>query len=157
MLRSISLGVILIGVLVLEGNRPVGARSSGSNAGDGSMVRIEGGSFLMGSDDGPVDEKPMHSVQVNTFEIDRTEVTVAAYQQRVKAGACSAAEPYARRELLQYCNAGHPDRQGHPINCVSWEQARSYCASWSPSGWRIEPRHSRGSFWKAKRLSLVVR
>jgi formylglycine-generating enzyme required for sulfatase activity len=94
------------------------------------MVRIQGGVYTMGSDEGPVDEKPMHRVIVPPFDIDRTEVTVAAYQRCVSAGVCSATTGYAPLDILAYCNAGHPERQNHPINCVSWDQARIYC-SWT--------------------------
>ncbi len=82
----------------------------------------------MGSDDGPIDEKPLHPVSVKTFEMDRTEVTVAAYQRCVAAGACTEAKPELSPEVLAHCNAGRPERQNHPINCVTWQQARDYCA-----------------------------
>ena len=41
----------------------------------GYMVRVPGGSFTMGSNDGESDEKPPHSVSVSTFYIGETEVT----------------------------------------------------------------------------------
>lgn len=39
------------------------------------MVRVDGGSFMMGSNDGDPDEKPVHSETVGTYYIGKTEVT----------------------------------------------------------------------------------
>ena len=41
------------------------------------MIRVPGGVFLMGSSDGPEDERPQHQVDVGEFFIDRTPVTNA--------------------------------------------------------------------------------
>ncbi|MFQ5417324.1 MAG: SUMF1/EgtB/PvdO family nonheme iron enzyme [Myxococcota bacterium] len=60
------------------------------------------------------------------FRIDRTEVTLAAYERCIDAGACSGPGPSAD------CNTGHADRATHPVNCVSWHDARDYCR-WSGS------------------------
>ena len=54
-----------------------------------SMVRLTGGMFEMGSDSGYGDELPIHSVTVGSFEISRTEVTVAQYRACVDAGVCA--------------------------------------------------------------------
>src|SRR5262245_33957120 len=43
------------------------------------MVPIPGGTFVMGRDDGPPDEKPAHEVTVGPFEMDATEVTVGQF------------------------------------------------------------------------------
>lgn len=44
------------------------------------MVRVEGGTFQMGSNDGSSDEKPVHSVSVSTFYIGKYEVTQAEWR-----------------------------------------------------------------------------
>jgi formylglycine-generating enzyme required for sulfatase activity len=85
------------------------------------MVRIPSGTFLMGSNDGKSNEKPVHEVTVHAFDIDVTEVTVDAYRQCQCAGFCS--EPRSGEE----CNWRQSDRGKHPINCVDWHQAQSYC------------------------------
>jgi len=89
----------------------------------GSMVSIPAGSFMMGSNDGTWDERPVHRVSVAGFSMDVTEVTTAAYTACVRAGRCSAAGTDAD------CNYGHSDKNNHPINCVDWDQATAYCAS----------------------------
>jgi formylglycine-generating enzyme required for sulfatase activity len=39
------------------------------------MVRVEGGTFLMGSTNGDSDEKPVHTVMVKSFWMEKYEVT----------------------------------------------------------------------------------
>ncbi|MBB6086787.1 formylglycine-generating enzyme family protein [Wenzhouxiangella marina] len=58
-----------------------------------TMVRIEGGDFLMGSpNDEPQsfeNEGPQHPVSVRTFEISRTEITFDQWNFCVERGGCS--------------------------------------------------------------------
>jgi iron(II)-dependent oxidoreductase len=49
------------------------------------MIRIPAGAFLMGSNDGPDDERPQHRVEVGEFFIDRTKVTNAQFAQFLNA------------------------------------------------------------------------
>ena len=44
------------------------------------MMRVKGGSFMMGSEDGNSDEKPVHRENVSTFYIGKTEVTQALWK-----------------------------------------------------------------------------
>jgi formylglycine-generating enzyme required for sulfatase activity len=97
------------------------------------MVAISGGDFFMGSDsaDANENEKPVHPVRVAAFLLDRTEVTVAAYAECVRAGACRAPEAFLdeRGNYRVFCNWQHPQgRDRHPVNCVDFYQARSFCA-----------------------------
>ena len=65
----------------------------------------------------------MHrDIYLDTFAIDRTEVTVGAYRKCVENGPCT--EP----DTGKFCNWGGEDREEHPVNCVDWNQARTYCA-----------------------------
>ena len=45
------------------------------------MVFVEGGTFQMGSNKGESDEKPIHTVTVSSFYMDKTEVTQAEYRK----------------------------------------------------------------------------
>jgi formylglycine-generating enzyme required for sulfatase activity len=49
------------------------------------MVWVEGGSFLMGSEDFYPEERPVHEVAVDGFWIDEHQVTVAEFRRFVKA------------------------------------------------------------------------
>jgi formylglycine-generating enzyme required for sulfatase activity/uncharacterized protein with von Willebrand factor type A (vWA) domain len=83
-------------------------------------ITIPGGTFTMGSERSK-DETPAHPVTVSSFLLDDIEVTVGAYAECVASGACTPADTGS------YCNAGKADRQSHPINCVDYAQAQSYC------------------------------
>jgi len=89
-------------------------------------VRLPGGTFQMGSENGDDDEKPVHSVTLSAFEIAATEVTVGQYRQCVQAGACTAPND---KSSSRYCNWGYSDRDNHPVNCIDWHQATAY-AKW---------------------------
>jgi formylglycine-generating enzyme required for sulfatase activity len=65
------------------------------------------------------DENPMHIVALSAFEIERTEVTQAAYTACVLDGGC---EPPS-------C-AWDCDRTDFAASCVDFGQAKDYCA-WS--------------------------
>ena len=43
------------------------------------MIQIPPGQFLMGSNDGPADERPAHKVELPAFYIDRLPVTNARF------------------------------------------------------------------------------
>lgn len=69
----------------------------------------------------------------SSFEMDRTEVTVAQYAECVQAGGCQS-EGLTERSVACHamdaegrCNWGQRERAGHPINCVSYWDARDYC------------------------------
>jgi formylglycine-generating enzyme required for sulfatase activity len=99
----------------------------------GGMVEIPGGTFAMGSDsrDANENEKPVHSATVKSFRLDKTEVTVRAYSECVRAGACSEPDAYLdeRGNYRIFCNWKHPqNRLLHPINCVDFQQASAFCA-----------------------------
>jgi formylglycine-generating enzyme required for sulfatase activity len=101
------------------------AKSRSGSAQGEPMVRIPKGTFLMGAREGegtPVG-RPEHSVTVEQFELDVTEVTVAAYTACVRAGACDARHLNEDPE----CNYEKNDKLFDPINCVDWFQSARYC------------------------------
>lgn len=65
------------------GPTPTPTPPIGSN-GKADMVAIEGGSFLMGWEKGPPLETPSHRVSVQSFQMDRTEVTNTEYASFVR-------------------------------------------------------------------------
>lgn len=87
------------------------------------MVTIPPGRFEMGSGPGAgsPDERPRHTVAIDRLTLDRTEVTVGAYRACVATGRCR--RPAAGRG----CNWGSAGRDDHPMNCVTWFEARDYC------------------------------
>ena len=87
------------------------------------QVFIPEGPFTMGSamDDPQADEdeKPSHKVFLDSFWIDRTEVTNAMYVHCMSTGACT---PPARS--IYYTK---PEYAHHPALGISWVQAQEYC------------------------------
>ncbi len=86
-----------------------------------SMVSIPGGAFAMGTD-ADADAKPVHPERVASFAMQRTPVTVLEYR------ACEAKRACTSTPEKPYCNEHEPDRERHPINCVTWGQAAAFCA-----------------------------
>jgi serine/threonine-protein kinase len=91
------------------------------------MVHVPGGTFQMGSIEGDPDaepaESPQHSVTLDAFWIDQTEVTNAQFGQCVEAGVCEAPTT---------CDWGmptyvHDKYADHPALCVDWHGAAAYC------------------------------
>ncbi len=87
------------------------------------MVYVPAGQFEMGSTEGSADEQPVHTVILDGFWIDQTEVTNAQYQKCVEAGKCQSPTT---------CNWGKPtygeaDKADHPAVCVDWQGAQDYC------------------------------
>jgi formylglycine-generating enzyme required for sulfatase activity len=87
------------------------------------MVYVPAGEFLMGSTDADPDaaphEKPQHTVYLDAFWIDRTEVTNAQYRKCVEAEACEEPQCWA------FDKYSAPDQ---PVVCVSWDAAQAYAA-----------------------------
>jgi eukaryotic-like serine/threonine-protein kinase len=52
------------------------------------FIRISAGEFLVGSDDGGDDEKPIHTVYLDAYCMDETEVTNRMYARCVSAVEC---------------------------------------------------------------------
>ena len=90
------------------------------------MVYVPAGEFQMGSDDPySFNENPMHTVYLDAFWIDRTEVTNAMYAKCVAAGACF--EPSKSTSNTRESYYGNSDYDEYPVVYVNWDQANTYC------------------------------
>jgi formylglycine-generating enzyme required for sulfatase activity len=85
------------------------------------MVMVPAGAFLMGRDDGAEDEAPAHRVYLDTFWIDRHEVTNAEFK-----AFCDST-----RRLLPNNPLWDPnyvlDKPDYPVVNLTWRQANAYC------------------------------
>jgi formylglycine-generating enzyme required for sulfatase activity len=107
--------------------------------GEEGMVHVPGGDFWYGCNpkvdrECRDDERPGKLRNIASFWIDEREVTVVAFEACVDAGECSGAgltmPSWADDEVpatARSCNWAKPGRSRHPINCVDWHQAASYC------------------------------
>jgi len=94
------------------------------------MVLIPRGRFMMGSVDGESDEVPVRNVYLDDYYIDKYEVTVAQYKKCVAAGVCPPPEKLWGAEGAydeNFCNAPRSDRDNHPVNCMRWWEADTFC------------------------------
>jgi formylglycine-generating enzyme required for sulfatase activity/serine/threonine protein kinase len=102
------------------------------------MVQIPAGQFFMGSDkkDAMPNEGPTHNVKLDSFCMDLHEVTAKQYKECSNNGKCRRAgtevdwpgiTPQDRKIYSTLCTADDPNKQDHPINCVSWDMASTYC------------------------------
>lgn len=105
------------------------------------MVLVPAGDYMMGSSDEEIEqarqlclsipgtgecdlwqyqqEKPQHPQQMYPFWIDRYEVTREKYNACVSSGICSTT-----------VENEYSSDQNHPINMVTWEQAKTFCEDW---------------------------
>jgi formylglycine-generating enzyme required for sulfatase activity len=101
----------------------------------GERVLVQGGTFIMGSNDGEGDEKPPHKVYVDDFYISKTEITNAQFCEflNVKGNQTEGGVTWLEIES-EYCKitkeSGRyiPTRgfDNHPVVMVSWYGARAY-------------------------------
>ena len=107
-------------------------------------VLVTGGRFFMGSD-APEFKlwQPAHKVTVDTFCIDIHEVTAGDYKACSDMGDCKRPETtpsYPRADSVseaqheknrtiqsELCTFGKEGMEKHPINCVSWALADTFC------------------------------
>jgi formylglycine-generating enzyme required for sulfatase activity len=112
---------------------------------DAVMIHVPAGEFLMGATDADGkaadDEKPQHTVYLDAFWVDRTEVTSAQYVRFLNAlgghmDTCGghqcvemkegedADSHILQRDGLYEVEAGY---EGHPVIEVTWYGAQAYC------------------------------
>jgi formylglycine-generating enzyme required for sulfatase activity len=112
------------------------------------MVLVPGGTFRMGTIDGPPHETPVHEVEVAPFFMDRTEVTVGEF-----AAFVEATNYRTEAEVLRWSGVFDPARHqwvavdgatwrrpdgpdqppaatDEPVTQVSWNDAQAY-ARWA--------------------------
>lgn len=93
----------------------------------GEMALIPAGTFEMGSDDSHIGfGKPLRQIYLDEFQIDKTEVTNAAYAACVSAGGCTPPQlPFSAKRASYYDN---PEFANYPVIYVNWDQANTFCA-----------------------------
>ena len=92
-----------------------------------TMVYVPAGEFIMGSVEGVGEdnEHPQHTVYLDAYWIDQTEVTNGQYSLCVSSGGCTA--PLSVSSLTREWYYGNPQFKDYPVIYVDWNQANDYC------------------------------
>ena len=87
-----------------------------------NMVRVEGGSFQMGSNDSEAysDEQPVHQVTLSTYSIGETEVTQALWE----AVMGTTVRQQRDKEAPSYPLSG--EGANYPMYFVSWDECQTF-------------------------------
>jgi formylglycine-generating enzyme required for sulfatase activity len=101
------------------------------------MACVPGGPAIVGSDDGPMNERPKRTIELSTFYMDQHEITHAQYQRCVEAGACPKLMlgPYNQNIMKPFVG---PDQPAVPVD---YERAVKVCTFYGkrlPTEWEWE-------------------
>ncbi len=121
-----------IGVYFMMRNRPASTNGPGASPTpvaspanndvlQPDLVEIPGGVFQMGSNAGPPQERPEHTVNVQKFFMDRTEVTNREYAAFVKDAKYAPPAEWVNGQPL-------PGQERWPVANVSAEDAQAFAA-----------------------------
>lgn len=99
------------------------------------MILIPAGNFRMGCspndsicsiwEENETDEKPLHIVYLDSYYIDKYEVTNARYATCVAAGGCT--RPQYVKSATRPSYYGNPIYDNYPVINVDWDQAKTFC------------------------------
>jgi len=131
---------VTLGIALLCLSHSTAAQAAPTPAGDG-MVLVPAGAFTMGSDGKAIDEdaseRPVHTVNLPAFRIDRNEVTTAEFcrflntaktTQDAQGHAFLGPEPYRPIALVAGQWVPIPGREAFPVTAVTWYGAAAYAA-----------------------------
>lgn len=105
-----------------------------------SWIFVEGGSFMMGSNDGESHEKPVHQVTVSSFLIGKYEVTQKEWTEVMGSNPSNwkgdnlPVEGVSWLQAIEYCNKRSLKEGLKP--CYSGSGASISC-DWSANGYRL--------------------
>jgi formylglycine-generating enzyme required for sulfatase activity len=138
----------LVAVVRLEAGTGELPKTLVAKAVDIEFVLIPAGTFLMGSPEADKkadkDEKPRHKVTISKpFYLGKTEVTVAQFRAFVKNtgyttegekdgkgswGPSANPDKWEQSPSYTWRNPRYPQGDDHPMVCVSWNDAKEFCA-----------------------------
>jgi formylglycine-generating enzyme required for sulfatase activity len=114
-LTAASIALVALTVLVALRDAPAAPDATARRAAPDTVL-VPAGTFIAGTKDGPLDERPRRTLRLPAYRIDRTEVTRAAYARCVAARRCA--------RLTDAATDADPRL---PVTGVTWAEARAYC------------------------------
>ncbi len=104
------------------------------------MILVEGGSFMMGSENGSGDEAPVHEITLNSFYMGEHEVTNAEYCEFLNAMGTTIGQYEGENVDWIFPDLGHVEdhdgtfvpssgKEKYPVVWVTWHGAKAY-AEW---------------------------
>lgn len=93
---------------------------------DHDMIEIKGGTYVLGSERGNHDERPVRKVVVPSFWIDKHEITCAQYQRFLED---------VRKHGHRWCHENEPQHKDHtPYHTYAWALKFSWVGGQPPRG-----------------------
>ncbi len=89
------------------------------------MRLIPAGEFTMGNNNGNAESRPASAIYVETFYIDKYEVTNEMYDVCASAGLCRMPKKLGSATRPSYYN--NPTFSNYPAIYVDWKMAKAYC------------------------------
>lgn len=89
------------------------------------LVYVPAGEFTMGSDVGAYNHIPAHSVYLDAFWFDKTEITNKMYAICVFEGVCK--KPLKTNSITHPTYYGRSEFDDYPVIFVDWSMAKAYC------------------------------
>ncbi len=86
------------------------------------LIEIPGGTFKMGNKNGRENERPEHDITVNTFLMDKTEVTNGEYARFITETGYIPPAHFVNKKSV-------PGQESFPVNFVSYKDAEAF-AQW---------------------------
>ncbi|MDC7225206.1 MAG: SUMF1/EgtB/PvdO family nonheme iron enzyme [Spirochaetales bacterium] len=126
-------------VALLTGTSIPVSTAAAEAAFDDGYIFVEGGLFMMGSEEGENDEEPIHSVILSDFYISKYEVTVNEFSDFVKSTGydntaattggsyISNGREWVKKDDADWRNPSIYQSGNHPVVCISWYDAVEYC------------------------------
>jgi formylglycine-generating enzyme required for sulfatase activity len=134
----LAFGVLVAGIAAATAEAAAPGETFTDCAGCPEMIVLPGGTFTMGTDTGPENERPAHPVTIASFAVARTEVTRAQYKVfatetgRGAVGPCMTDSDHDGRYRIEtdknWTDPGFPSGDGFPVTCMNWSDARDYAA-----------------------------
>ncbi|MGD0089950.1 MAG: SUMF1/EgtB/PvdO family nonheme iron enzyme, partial [Planctomycetota bacterium] len=104
------------------------------------FVLVPAGEFMMGSDDGGPEEKPVHKVKISQpYYIGKYDVTVEQFRafadatqfqteaEKCKKGFSIKGNGWEEQDGINWRNPGFKQEDNHPVVVVTWNDAQAFC------------------------------